>query len=371
MRFNYTVYPSALEKIKQYGLDEKAEKVIEACKVPFIGIIDKDCIWDIVNDMKIDGLFRNFPSNEREMFFAKANSLFCGIEDYSWTLESDPVRAEKAEFSDLCFILGYFASVLLDADELWDYKKFGFGNLTDLVGSTGAFLWSKNNKPDSGKPWTSSHKGKVFSSCVTGDCNLDLVISRIDKTPYTVIDPFGSEVSYHPEFDNDREIVYSYHSQEKALLIALMKYAENFSIPSAMLVDKGRSIIDYAMSKGQRLGAASECFGNYDSPLFYLSRLPYPLGVLGKDKTSHFIAAQGDGQYGIYVSEEEELVFQLETKNYKKVAARFQKDEFDDFLISLFNQAIEGRGRTPANELVDIVRYRHSDEFKSYISKLR
>jgi len=134
----------------------------------------------------------------------KINALFKSPEEFFWRTNrfGEQVK-EAAELEDILGIVGWLPSQILKPEEIFNYQKFGFGNMTDFTGSVSALannvLYRDSRE---GYKWESKTKdGKVFVSEITGDHNADLRIYRTDITPYETLDPVGNKVSFRPEMD--------------------------------------------------------------------------------------------------------------------------------------------------------------------------
>ena len=63
-------------------------------------------------------------------------------------------------------------------------------------------------------------------------------------TFYESFDPLGNRISYRPIFYQDQQNVAGYHSTEPGLFATVLKYADQFSIPSKILEDEGKKLLD-------------------------------------------------------------------------------------------------------------------------------
>jgi hypothetical protein len=295
MRFHYLLYSDAQKKLDSSGLLDKIEQVKNSeDRLPFIGHTTKIDVVEAIKEMREDGYFEALSKELRGPFMKRLNTAFQD-EDSVWKIErGSRVITEPNESEDFYLMTGWLASSVLNKEELWDYKKHGFDNVSDFIGSMGVAIWTAmHGELRSGYEWISNDsKGRRFKNNITGDINLDLRIHQTDITPDKTIDPTGAQVSYRPELDEDRRNVIGYHSTEPQLLVGVLKWIKDANIPSEMLKDKGKPLLDYTKSLGHRIGAATECFGDsggfMDSPKILLSDFDTPLAKINDSNSRSF-----------------------------------------------------------------------------------
>ncbi|MFA5856251.1 MAG: hypothetical protein WC867_02765 [Candidatus Pacearchaeota archaeon] len=371
MRFDYLLYPEAKEKLQSSGLLKRIEEVKDnEDRLPYIGYTTKEYVAETIKEMREEGYFETFPKESRKAFMAGLNDAFQD-ENSSYKIErGSKIISETSEPEDFYIMTGWLASVVLNKDELWDYKKYGFDNISDFVSSLGVAVWNRT-KTDfrSGYEWISTDsRSRTFKNNITGDNNLDLRIHQTDITPYKTIDPTGVQVSYRPELDEDRRNVIGYHSTEPSLLIGVLKWIRDANIPTEMLKDNGVPLIEYTKSLGHVIGAATECFGFDDCitdiPSFLFINFDSPLARLGDLDTRSIdgIFTENQNYYRMYIGNNNELIFRYESQNKidfspdKNVI--FQPSDADNILKGISFQSANGLGRTVPKKIIDIIQYR-------------
>jgi len=141
MRYKYNLYPDAREKLDSTGITARVIAAKDRHEIGNTGCIMQSDISDMVNDMKARGYFATFPQDKLADFKAKANSLFATPENRKWLVHKhDKVHEEGIENEDVLSLVGYDASLILKPDEIWNFEKFGFRNMTDFTGSVTALI---------------------------------------------------------------------------------------------------------------------------------------------------------------------------------------------------------------------------------------
>jgi len=385
MRFKYTIYPEAWEKLKSLNLLErvKEEKSKEDFPYFYSHLMESDVI-SMFEDMKERGFFKTFPKEEK--FLKKLNEVFQNIESNPWKIKRrGETLEEKTELEDISLMLGYPSSFILTPNEIWNYKEFGFDSMSAFTGTVGAIIFEASHSRDffnRGYKWNSKDtEGREWKNEVTGDSNYDLKIYKTDITPDKTFDSLGNEVQYRPEIDDDRRIVSAYHSTEVPLLVSLIKYVEQTGLESNVLKEGGKELVELTFSQNQKGGATTEhLFPNERHMVLDFMSFDIPIPVLDKDyrteqRTSDIVGmAYNEAIYGIYIGPNKEIVFSFEKdwqEPQKNASAVFQPQETDHLIAGLFYQAINGLGRTPARQLAQALNYRYSGEYEKDLERFK
>lgn len=374
-RFNYQVYPKALEIIVSQGFFERIKDRKD--DIPFLGYISELELPDYLKEVKESNVLNNLPKIEIKQLLLRLNQVAANLEESKWKVtRSDKTIESAAEPEDILLASGWYAAELLKPEEVAKYRNYGFPSVTAFLGCIGAFMHNVERSSSSREvpSWDFlTPESKVLRSRITGDMNADLVIERFDVTPYKTEDPFGNEVLYRPFLDEDKIWIKGYHSVEPALLVALIKYAEQHKINSEMLLGGGRSLIELTESLGQSSGFTAENLESYEDerPLsnFACFDLPIP-DISNVGRTPYFIAGESY-IYEIYTDNNKRLIFSYTDERERKVVAEFYPEELDEMLTSLFYQAALAKGRTNVAILASIVKYRFSGELERDLAKFR
>jgi len=383
-RHQYIFYPETLEKLKESGLEQR---FLEARKSPdfhFIAHFPEFELGDLMNSMAKRKYFETMPFemiNEYSgMIDPFLKILIEGDENrFKWKIKKNTgIESEETNASDFMILSGYIASLVLGPDELWDYNKFGFSSLFEFLGSFGVLVKDdKKRLSQRGYEWASEFNGQKFITEIGADMHGDLDISRKDITAYETIDPFENKVSYRPELNSDFQLVIGASSVESSVLAILLNYAEHEKVKSEVLEDNGKKFLKEIIEQhGETL---RPYLGDYSPSLYFTSfklslpRLDENNIILG-DRLYSFdrIAGNFERSYGAYVNADGNLVFCSEnedniTNREKHPSLVIPKDEIDHFFKGLFIQASRGLGRTSLNSLVEMMKYRFSDEFNKEI----
>lgn len=376
MRTRFVIYPETQSRLTSSGLADRIEKASKDSKEfpNLYGAVHKVELPGLVADMRGRDFYKKAPKVIYAAYTGKLKKLFEDIESRSWIVKKSSEVREQAEEADFLLLSGYIASCILNKNEFWNFKKFGFESFFDFVGAIGAYAFKAVHKNwDKGYVWESEENGLKFKSEVTGDMNGDLRLFRKDMTPYETIDPLGNRVYYRPELLSEEQIVASYHSTEPALLATLLKYVEQEKVDSQILKDNAKDLLSEVRRLNQNLGA----FADYGSDTWGPMRHFYNLDNIPRldennsavEHSSYGLVGQSEQGYGIYVGHDGSLVFAMEKRSdpaklKKEIAFRIPKNEVDHMIKGLFVQASRGLGRTLVQQLSDIVQYKFSEQFK-------
>jgi hypothetical protein len=387
MRFIYQIYPQAQERLESKGLLKRIKEAHDSEDgLPFIGHTMDSEVVGAIKEMQEDKYFTTLPSDERKQFMGRLNEAFKDKEGHRWKVHRNgEILEEPAEAEDFYLMGGWLSSCVLGKDEIWNYQKFGFKSLSDFVGCMGAAVW-QSNKSGLRKGYegtTTTPNGRVLTNNLSGDHNLDLRIFQTDITPDRTIDPTGAEVSYRPELRDDGSCVAAYHSTEPDFLVGVLKWIHQQDIPTEMLKNNGLPLITWARSLGHRIGAATECFGDFggiDGPMIKLGSFYDPIPILDENlstdqPTFDGVGVSGEGYFGMYVGPNKELMFSYqgrgERQPQKKIELSFLPSEADHLLRGICYQAANGLGRTVPQKLISLVEYRFSEQMDGDIENIR
>jgi len=380
MRFNYTLYPEARQKLDSAGITERVQKAKKDYSIDIKGCTYEDEIPGMITEMKEEGFFKTFPKDQLKSFQEKMNAIFKSRDKFNWIIsKNDKPYHEEVDIDDIVLMLGWDASKVLKPEEIWDYKKFGFENTGDFVGSVGSLI---NEVVHDAGGYRQGHKwqnktpdNRILVNEVTGDSNCDMRIYQRDVTAYSTMDPFGNKVTFRPEIDPDRGGIMAYHSTEGEFLATILRYVEQRGIKPESLEDGAKKTLEWAASLGQGGGTCTEHFGGFDRDARrFFPGWKIPLWKLDKNNSTDkhsidgIIDASG-GVYMAYLNADENLVFSYESrdkerKSEKNVCAIFYPDDADHLIKGLIYQSAKGLGRTSCRQLINILEYRFSGQFE-------
>ena len=201
MRFHYTTYPEAQERINSTGLQKRIEKVRDSKNgFPYIGHTMVDEVSSATKEMVREGYFTKIPERERKSFMRGLNEAFKDMNGHLWRVHrGKKVLEETPELEDFYLMTGWLPSFVLNPGEIRDYKKFGFSSISGFVGAVGAVIWSCSHGDKNlrgGYEWeTKTPEGRTILNNITGDSNLDLRIYQTDMTPELSLSFFNSGIS--------------------------------------------------------------------------------------------------------------------------------------------------------------------------------
>lgn len=224
-------------------------------------------------------------------------------------------------------------------------------------------------------------EGRNLSSEITGDHNADLRIFRTDVTAYPTLDPLGNNASYRPRTRSDRAVIAPYHSTEDDFLVAVLEWINQGEISAKALENDAKETIEWIKSMGQRGGFTTEhFFGAPDdfrtiSAFHFGEKIP-KIGERSSGEYSPYgMVASPETAYHFYTNQKKELVIATRRnsdtieKEKISVLASFASEEADHLVKGILYQAARGLGRTSAAQLVSILNYRFSPQYKKDLTE--
>ncbi len=369
----YLIYPEAQIKLKKNGLENRIKKLYEKKDRPcFIGATYEDDIVNSVKYLKEDGFLKTFPKSE-EKYKNNLNNFFLdkSKEEIIWT-----INKKKYEISEnwdkpeqILLYTGYYNSFILNPDEIWDYKKFGFNSLSEFIGTVGVSILEENRTSfKEGLIWNyKDDKFVTLESNITGTMHGDLTIYQTDLTNYQTIDPFNNRVFFRPITQDDRYCVRAYHSNEPLLLIGILKYIHQEKIKSDLLSNP-KEFNNWIGKLSKRGGnfADAGCGGSHPEILFNLfkeikmQKLDNEMKFKGRPYSRYGVSMQSEGFFGMYI-QDEKLIFSRTDLNKDNIVsnifAKFYPQEVDDILRGIFYQVASGLGRSSITQVKDILNH--------------
>jgi len=388
MRFNYLLYPNAMDKIKQSGIEAKVEELKKSEDgLPYIGSsVFEGEIVSSVRDLKERGFYEHLPEDFKEHYKRIMSGILKEPKNFHWTIQRPAdVITEPCDLEDLLLFSGDIASMVLNPDEIWDYSRFGFSSPSEFITTVGAFIiqQSRGNGFREGYKWTRKREdGSEIVTEVTGDSNSDLRIYQTDIAPYPTTDVFGNAIEMRPVTDADRHVVAAYHSTEGTLLVAVMKYIEQQGISVEYQEDGAKQLIEWGRSLGQGGGTCTEHFGGFDqNPMLFFPGYDIPIPQLNESNETEqhsdsWLTTTGEGAYGAYIAYNGDFVLSYQNRRdlinpVKPISTRFLPDDAEHLVKGLIYQSAKGLGRTSARQLLGILEYRFSGQLEKDVARAK
>lgn len=389
MRDRYLVYPEAIDKLQKAGLVDRvaaAKKSEEG--LPYIGSEPDYFAADRIKNLAESGMYKHIPKSFMPVFYKVIDGICHDDNTAAWTIqkhsglyhelklfgEKIPIfRCEPCKYDDLRLFFGDIASLILKPDEMWDHERLGFDSPSELVGTLSAYLWRVSNDTSyrDGLKWISSRDGSNIETEITGDMNADLRIFQTDVTEYPTIDPFGFPISIRPVCHSDKKLVAAYHSTEGTLFTGVLKWIDQMKLESECLKDNAKEFLEWGRSLGQGGGSCAEHFGGHDGhPSLFFTYCMNPIPQLdeeGKTDQRSFLhlTRYSDDTYALYIDHKGNLVVSGDPdEDVKSIDALFTPADVDDLLKGILFQCARGLGRTSAKQILSLVHYMFSDDFK-------
>ncbi len=377
---DYVLDSWAKEQLVKTGLEARIEKAVKNDKFHFLhGIFFITDFPNCIRDMGERGYYKAAPKNALAEHKQLMNSLYKeqydGDSKNKWVVRKQDHAAEKqVESEDFLLFSGQLASEILTKKQFWNPEKFGFKSVFDLWGTIGAraVMLDKERRElmHQGYVWNSSEDSRQFVNEVTASSDGDFRLFRTEITPYPTIDPTGASVHYRPLLSEDAQRVAGYHSVEPALLVTLLKYAEQEQISLPVIEEKNLAVF---LQPLQKQGFVIGNFGDFGhdpygpSGHFVHYNAPIPKFSERQFASRHFVHTNFESTYRVYTGEDKRLVFTITPRNDESketIALSLPSNETEHLIKGLFVQAAKGLGRTSVKQLVDIIGYRSSEQFK-------
>jgi len=374
MYHKFILYPEAADKLNTSGLKQRVEDAIKEYESShlFTGHIFDDTIDYSFKEMKNKGYFSSIPKEISDDFKRKLTFLPHHPGNYPWIITKPKGKVNaKIENGELLLIFGYYASLVLKPEEFWQFERFGFDSYSELFGAIGIQMISSNESCiHKCHVWNSATSdNRRFKSEVTRSSHGDLRIFRTDLTHYPTIDPLGNKVSYRPVVSSDISVVSGSYSTECSLLASILKYVDQEDIQLEMLSDNAKAFINevktWQQIRGNFADFGTSGVGGVKAYFWdYVHSVPQEATI----RTFHTITSEYGKSYGIYTDNDKNLLFfhmDKQGKTHDESALAIPSDETEHLIKGLFVQARKGFGRTSIKQLVDVIEYRFSEEFKN------
>jgi len=362
MRIGYHLYPEGRQKLIDSGIADKVKALAE--ELPdYTGHIMRNEVMEIDCDQRKKGLYDNQPEGFASEFKTHMFRLFVRPENYHWRVSRKVETKEECDIPDILLFTGEPASFVLKPEELWDHKKFGFNSPFDLVSCIGALMMERKEYRKAYE-WEREHDGVKELTRITGDGNCDLRVHQRDMTPYPTLDPLRNPILMRPITNNDRKWIAGHDSTEPELLVTVLKYIEQKGLAIDYQIDP-IGFMEWAHSLGQRGGMVAEHFSvNVRSPRVFFGSFDQPIPKFPAKHTHYSIGTAGDGSYGAYI-DGDDLVFSYHNfrEDPKDIEMKFYPSDVDHLVKGIIYQCANGLGRTSAGQVIEILKYRYSDDF--------
>lgn len=355
MRTGYLLFAEPKFRLELAGITKRID---ELGNIPAISEIGEK-----IKQLNQDGFYENTPE-----YFNTLMRMLKSPEEFSWKIKKQKETIAPCNLEDLTILAGIKASLILNQDELAQYKKLDFSSTTELLAATSIFE-SIENKPEN-EFTTISIDRSVISTTVTANDHGDLVILQKDIAHYDTIDPFGQKILLRPQIEDDNRIVAGTYHQEGILLVALIKYIEQQKLPiNSYAKNKAKELIHW----GLELGNTRYVTDPDPSHLFFQFNKEIPLinGNLPTMLSTYSLRSNGKRSYDAYIDENGDFVlYRIDDinnikNNQDNIAFKLKPNKVEDMIKALFMQSSSknGGGRTSSKLLTEILQYRFSDEF--------
>ncbi len=268
---NYLLYPEALEKLVNSGIQERIEQLKKSKEGLWYigGFVDAGDVVGAVGELKEEGYYKHLPADFKKKYVVTMNEMLKDSKQHNWTIKKPAgVVTSPCDYGDLQLFTGIYSSMVLKPEEFGNYESFGFSSAIEFLATVSAFVIQESRGDSSyreGYKWEHvGADGVILTNEITGDGNSDLRIYQTDITQYLTIDPFGNKILMRPEIRDDKNVIATYHSTEATLLIGVLKYVDQQKIKTTVLAEDAKELLAWGRSLGQGGGTCAEHFGGFD-----------------------------------------------------------------------------------------------------------
>ncbi|MCK9272537.1 hypothetical protein M0P65_03250 [Candidatus Gracilibacteria bacterium] len=366
---NYLLYPEAIEKIEKSAVAPKIKKY----EKPSIGYVHPSEIGEF-----FEGL-NKLRTLESLNIISRIETILEDKESYKWRIGKgtnlqlplfEGVKTygtyEKeikndCSMEDIMLMTGNSVFEILTQNQIKNYKKYGFDSLIEFLMTVEAYVENKryiDYKDEKAYKWERNGIRTSISGCIHGDFRL----YQGDIKPYQTLSPFGNLVDFRPESYNT--VACSYNV-EVLFLGVILKYAEQVKHKLNL-----KEILEFSESFGSSLGNFGEFGGGdfHDKSSLNFAFLYKIQNPTSKAIFGHNIwAAHNEKSFYDFVIENNDLVIRYDNKN---IGISFSKKDIDDLIKAIIVQCANGLGRTSKERIINVLKYRFSEEFKADLIEL-
>lgn len=366
---DYILYPQAQQKLQQGGL-VRIVKEKEAPDFPLRHLLDEEVLV-FCNGLEKEGYLNLFSPAFKIEYNQKIKTLL-NNRNY-WRVQTPTGEEQKRmENRDILILGGYIASLVLTKKEFYNQDFFGFSSWYGFAGTLGAYLMLQNESTiRQGHSWESAHNGRKYKTEITGSLDADFRLLRTNITSYPTADPLGEVSLFRPTLPSDKTGLFSGHSVEQSLLVALIKYIEQEKIDSVIVHPvRYRDFLEEVRTwKPASAVTAENLYGVRRAFIPYSFAMPR--SVEKRKRTPFHLLSQAEYGYELCIGEQGQLLFIEPREKREDIAVELYPEEIDQVVRGLFVQASQALGRTDVQVLIDTLAYRFSAQFKFEVNSLR
>jgi len=356
----YTLYPDAFERLASANLISRLDTArSEGDYRHYYGTVSDD-EWKA--ELRERGYWNSKQApSELTMIKEKAND-FVPLHKKSWTVHRpEGIALHAAEPSEFPVLFGNHAASVLSVQEFWNAEKYGFASHEAFWAAVGAYLIGSGSSSRA-EQWTTDKNDQQFVSSLEVNVHHDFVLTQKDVTPYTTVSPLGTEVLCRPVVPVDNRGFNASRGSERSLLVFLLKYVHQASIPSVLANEESAKAYAAHMlaelPKHTTVDNRSESIWlGFDEPFGRIEKNIVVEPTLYALPTNRFVSIDDHNNFVIHDSRElGEAAQQI---------ISFTPEEIDTVVNSLFSLSGQGRGVTFPIELERTIRtYFAKDELQ-------
>lgn len=303
------------------------------------------------------------------------------VEDWfhhEWgNLFGEKITSFEADITDMALCSGLLLPSIEDNEfekqEISQFRKYGFFSELDMIMCLSAYRYRKILELKSDQyEWINS---RWIRNVITADVHGDTKIFQYDENlPENIISPFWNKVQFCPrkEIGSMSQV---HHSHEPAFFATFFRYAFEIGKLDEIMGISGEKFITTSKKLHSYLwnfwDAGSSNHWDFSEMLF---RTSIPIWGSSKYRNVHthwFNTNYNDKEnayYAFQISEEWNL--ELYNAFTETINMIFYPEDCENLLLWILHQCANGHGRTSKEQIVNLVHFYYSEEFKNQKKEL-
>jgi len=261
-----------------------------------------------------------------------------------------------------------------DAAELEKYQEYGFDSVLDMVMSLSAYRFREVIKWQRKQyEWTNSQGIKnVITACVHGDPKF----FQYQELPASqVYSPFWNMVDFAPR-NQIWAMTQVHHSHEPGFFATFFRYAYECWKLGDIIWERGEKFIKWSDNLPWMLWNFWDAgSGSYMDSVDMMWRICVPIWGDDKHRNVHL-----EWFWPNHKKEDEDTYYEFKTTpewnlelynaQTGRVDVTYYPEDCEDLLKGILHQCAYGHGRTSKTQILNLVRYVYSEDFKEHIADL-
>ncbi len=364
---SYTVFPDLGEKIRKTWL---LEKFPELNNKPFPGYFSNDDLYGELGEN-----FLNLPDYVRTVISKTISNPHNWIieekvdkgGDLFWNIQ----KIIPTEQTDIAIGSWFLLPVdeEFDSLELQKFSEYGFSSIIEMILSLSAYRYREVSEMKREEySWVNSQGIKnIFTACIHGDPKF---YQYKEVVEWDVYSPYQILVWFSP-----RQLVgimsQVYHSHELWFFSTFFRYAMELWVLDEIMWKDGKNFYQWEKELPSALWNYADAghWDNYMDNSEFLFRTSIPIWWNSEIKNVHthtfapwFRNEDGSTYYEFRIWNNKELhIYNAHTKSVDIV---FYPEDCKNLLQWILHQCAHGHGRTSKSQIVNLVKFYHSEDYQ-------